>query len=307
MNFNLSHQDKKIKFEDIVQTNVPLKKYTTIKTGGNAQYFCEPSSFEELLEALYFCKINNVKIIILGAGSNVIISDNFIEAMIIRTHKLCRYSIRGNIFSCRSGMSLDKAITITQDDGMLGLEGLSGIPGTIGGAVYGNAGAYGYTISDRLLYIDYVTYDGNTHRMDRNGENFGYRDSPFKHMDDAFIFEAGFYLDKNKYSSFAKNVKDANTKNRIDKGLLKYPSAGSIFKNPEGKIAGKLIEECNLKVKNINDAILSDNHCNYIMNKGDATSSDIFGLSEICKKAVYEKFNIELEYEVQFIGDFSKK
>jgi len=305
MNFNLSHQDKKIKFEDIIQTNVSLRKYTTFKTGGVAHYFCEPSSFEELLAALYFCNLNNLEIIILGAGSNVLVSDKNIDAMVIRTHKLCRYSIRGNIFSCRAGMSLDKAISITQDDGMLGLEGLSGIPGTIGGAVHGNAGAYGYTISDRLLYIDYITFDGNTHRMDRNGEDFGYRDSPFKHMKNTFIFEAGFFLDKNKYSNFAKKVKDANTKNRIDKGLLKFPSAGSVFKNPEGLVAGQLIENCNLKTRKINDAIISEHHNNYVMNIGNASSEDVFNLCELCREAVKQKYGINLEYEIQLIGDFT--
>ncbi|MGD1822271.1 MAG: UDP-N-acetylmuramate dehydrogenase [Pleomorphochaeta sp.] len=305
MNTNLSHQDEKIKFEEIIKENVSLSKFTTFKTGGIAEYYCEPGRFEELITALNFANINNLKINILGAGSNVIISDKKIKGLTIRTHKLCRYSIRGNIFSCRTGMSLDRAINITQNDGMLGLEGLSGIPGSIGGAVHGNAGAYGYTISDRLLYIDYITFDGKTHRMDRNGEDFGYRDSPFKHMENAIIFEAGFFLDKNNYSAYAKAVKDENTKNRIDKGLLKYPSAGSIFKNPDGYIAGKLIEDCNLKIKNINDAFICESHCNYIMNKKNATSKDIYELSKMCKKAVKDKFNIELEYEVQFIGDFS--
>jgi UDP-N-acetylmuramate dehydrogenase len=305
MNTNVSHQDEKIKFDQIIQKNVPLAPFTTIKTGGIAKYFCAPGLFEELIAALEFANINKLKIYVIGAGSNLLISDKPIEGLVIRTSKLCRYSIRGNIFSCRSGLSLDRAINITQNDGMLGLEGLGGIPGSIGGAIYGNAGAYGYTISDRLLYVDYITYDGKSHRMDRGVEDFNYRDSPFKHMEKVIIFEAGFILDKNKYSTFAKQVKDNNTKNRITKGLLAYPSAGSIFKNPKNNIAGKLIEESVSKDITVNDAIICPSHANYIMNKGHATSSDIYKLSQICKESVKAKFDIDLEYEVQLLGDFS--
>jgi UDP-N-acetylmuramate dehydrogenase len=305
MNINVSHQDEKIKFENIIQKDVSLANYTTIKTGGIAKTFCTPGRFEELARALEYARLNDLKIYIMGAGSNLLISDKPIEGLVIRTTKLCRYSIRGNIFSCRAGMSLDKAISITQNDGMLGLEGLGGIPGSIGGAIYGNAGAYGYTISDRLLYIDYITFDGKSHRMDRNGEDFTYRGSPFKSMKNFIIFEAGFMLDKNKYSTFAKQVRDRNTKNRVTKGLLTYPSAGSIFKNPENFIAGKLIEDCGLKNKSINDAFICETHANYIMNKGKATSSDIYKLSQLCRQEVLKKFNIELEYEIQLIGDFS--
>lgn len=305
MNNNVSHQDEKIKFEDIIENDVPLAHYTTIKTGGMAKHFCAPGRFEELICALEYANLHNLDIHILGAGSNLLISDKPIEGLVIRTTRLCRYSIRGNIFSCRAGMSLDRAINITQDDGMLGLEGLGGIPGSIGGAIFGNAGAYGYTISDRLLYVDYITYDGKSHRMDRNGEDFGYRNSPFKHMDKVIIFEAGFILDKNKYSTFAKQVKDSNTKNRITKGLLTYPSAGSIFKNPENQIAGKLIEECGIKDMRVNDAIICQTHANYIMNSGHATSTDVYKLSQICKQKVFEKFNVNLDYEVQLLGDFS--
>lgn len=305
MNNNVSQEDEKIKFDEIIQTDVPLAQYTTIKIGGNAKYFCSPGRYEEFIVAIKYAKENNLKINLLGLGSNLLISDKPIEGLTIRTSKLCRYSIRGNIFSCRAGMSLDRAINITQNDGMLGLEGLGGIPGSIGGAIYGNAGAYGYTISDRLLYVDYITFDGKSHRMDRNGEDFGYRDSPFKHMEKAMIFEAGFFLDKNKYSTFAKQVKDNNTKNRITKGLLTYPSAGSIFKNPKDQIAGKLIEACGLKNYSVGDAIICDTHANYIMNKNKASSDDVYKLSQICKEKVMQKFNIELEYEVQLLGDFS--
>lgn len=305
MNINVSHQDEKIKEEDIIQRDVPLAPFTTIKTGGKAQYFCSPGRFEELIVALSFAQVNNLRIYIIGAGSNVLISDKTIEGLVIRTNRLCRYSIRGNVFSCRCGMALDRAINITQNDGMLGLEGLSGIPGSIGGAIYGNAGAYGYTISDRLLYVDYIKQDGKSYRMDRNVEDFGYRNSPFKHMEKVIIFEAGFILDKNKYSTFAKQVKDNNKKSRISKGLLAYPSAGSIFKNPPNQIAGKLIEACGIKDLKINDAFICETHANYIMNRGSASSTDIYNLSQICKQKVFEKFNIELEYEVQLIGDFS--
>jgi len=307
MDNNVSYQDEKIKFEDIIEKDVDLSKLTSMGTGGKAQYLSTPGRFEELITSLNFARENNLKITILGAGSNVLISDKGIDGLVIRTQHLSRFSTKGNLFCCRAGMSVEKAISITLDDGMLGLEGLSGIPGSIGGAVRGNSGANNNFISDHLLYVDYVTYDGKTHRMGSQVLNFGYRYSTFQDMKDCIIFEVGFSL-SNSNESFRK-VRDGQTiikKQRKDRGLFDYASAGCIFKNPVGKYtAGELIDSIGLKGKTYGGAMVSSKHANLIVNYKDATSSDIYKLAQICKDEVAKKTGVELEYEIELLGDFN--
>lgn len=308
MDNNVSYQDKKIKFEDVIQKDMQLSKYTTFKTGGNAEYLATPGRFSELLTALEFADKNDLPITIIGGGSNILVSDKGIKGLVLRTQHLSRFSTRGNMFSCRAGMSLDKAINITLDDGMMGLEGLSGIQGSIGGAIAGNSGAKGNFISDNLLYVDYVTYDGKTHRMSSQVMDFGYRYSPFMDMRECIIFEAGFLL-TNSTTSFKKcKEKQLNLKaERKDKGYFEYPSAGSIFKNPDNSelTAGQMIDQCNLKGTRVGDAMISENHANLIVNSENATSSDIYALTNKCKETVQNKFGINLEYEIKLLGDFS--
>lgn len=307
MDNNVSYQDEKIKFEDIIEKNVDLSKYTSMGTGGKAQYLTTPGRFEELITALKFAKENNLKITIIGAGSNILVSDKGIEGLIIRTHHLSRFSTKGNMFCCRAGMSIEKAINITLDDSMFGLEGLSGIPGSIGGAIIGNSGANGHLISDHLLYVDYITFDGKTHRMGTQVINFGYRYSSFLDIKDCIIFEAGFGL-SNSTDSFKKSREEQSTikKDRKEKGLFDYSSAGSIFKNPEGKYtAGELIDSCKLKSKKIGGAMVSPKHANLIVNYKNASSTDIYKLAELCRGTVEKKTGIKLEYEIKLLGDFT--
>jgi UDP-N-acetylmuramate dehydrogenase len=308
MDNNVSYQDELIKFEEGIQKDVNLSKYTSFKTGGNAEYLATPGRFSELLVVLEFADKNDLPITIIGGGSNILISDKGVKGIVLRTKHLSRFSTRGNVFSCRAGMSLDKAITMTLDDGMMGLEGLSGIQGSIGGAIAGNSGAKDSCINDHLLYVDYITYDGKTHRMSSQVINFGYRYSPFMDMRDCIIFEAGFLLN-NSTANFKKcKEKQLQLKaERKEKGYFEYPSAGSIFKNPKNSklTAGQMIDLCNLKAKRVGGAMISTNHANLIVNVENATSSDIFTLATLCRDAVKKKFDIELEYEIKLIGDFT--
>lgn len=307
MDNNVSYQDEKIKFEHVIQKDIKLSKYTSFKTGGKAQYLSTPGLFSHLLTALDFARTNNLPITVIGDGTNLLISDRGIKGLVIRTKHLSRFSTRGNVFSCRAGMSLDKAINITLDDGMIGLEELSGIQGSIGGAIAGNSGAKGHCISDHLLYIDYVTYDGKTHRMSSQVINFNYRYSPFMDMDNCIIFEAGFLLTSS--TANLKSCKDRQTELKAErkaKGYFDFPSAGSIFKNPQNSdfTAGQLLDKCNLKGKKFGGAMVSNNHANLIVNTGKATSKDILTLAKTCKEAVKNKFDIELEYEIKLLGIF---
>lgn len=308
MDNNVSYQDEKIKFEDVIQKDIELSKFTSFKTGGKAEYLSTPGRFSQLLLAMKFAEDNNLPITVIGGGSNILISDKGIKGLVIRTKHLSRFSTRGNMFSCRAGMSLDKAINITLDDGMMGLEELSGIQGSVGGAIAGNSGANGHCINDHLLYVDYVTYDGKTHRMSSQVINFDYRYSPFMDMKDCIIFEAGFLL-KNSTANL-KKCKDTQTDlkaERKEKGYFDYPSAGSIFKNPKNSelTAGQMLDQCNLKGQKVGDAKVSEKHANLIINLGKATSKDVYTLASLCKETVKNKFNIELEYEIKLLGDFS--
>jgi UDP-N-acetylmuramate dehydrogenase len=308
MDNNVSYQDEKIKFEDVVQKDISLSKFTSFKTGGNAEYLATPGLFSELLATLEFADKKELPITIIGGGSNILVSDKGIKGLVLRTTHLSRYSTRGNMFACRAGMSLDKAISLTIDDGMTGLEGLSGIQGSIGGAIAGNSGANGNFISDNLLYVDYVTYDGKTHRMSSQVINFGYRYSPFMDMRDCIIFEAGFLLTNSTVNIKQSKEKQMQLKaERKKKGYFDYPSAGSIFKNPKNSelTAGQMIDLCNFKTKKVGDAMISANHANLIENIGNATSSDIYTLATQCREAVKKKFGVELEFEIKLIGNFS--
>lgn len=307
MNNNVSYQDKKIKFEDVIQKDIDLSQYTSFKTGGKAEFLSTPGKFSELITALKFAEEKELPITIIGGGSNILISDKGIKGLVIRTKHLSRFSTRGNMFSCRAGMSIDKAINITLDEGMMGLESLSGIQGSIGGAIAGNSGAKGHSISDHLLYVDYITFDGKTHRMSARVIDFEYRYSPFMEMKNCIIFEAGFLLTRSSSNFKAGKTIQNNLKaERKARGYFNHPSAGSIFKNPKNSkyTAGELIDLCKLKNKSIGEAQVSPLHGNIIINKENATSNDIFQLSRKCKNEVKKKFNIDLEYEIKFFGDF---
>lgn len=307
MDNNVSYQDEKIKFEDIIEKDADLSLYTSFKTGGTAQYLSTPGRFEELIAALKFAKENNLKITVIGDGTNILISDQGLDGLIIRTHHLSRFSTKGNMFCCRAGMSVEKAINITLDDQMLGLENLSGIPGSIGGAIVNNSGANGHFISDHLLYVDYITYDGKIHRMGAHIIKFDYRYSSFLDIKDCIIFEAGFRL-TNSFDDLKKIREEQITirKERKSKGLYDYPCAGSVFKNPDGDYtAGQLIDSCKLKNKRIGGAMVSPKHANIIVNYDNATSQDIYDLSQLCHDSVEKKTGIKLEYELNILGNFN--
>ncbi|MCH3916068.1 MAG: UDP-N-acetylmuramate dehydrogenase [Spirochaetia bacterium] len=303
MHTNVSHSSEKIKFEKLTAQDVPLAPYSSFGTGGNAEYFAMPGRMHELIDILKLSTQYNLPLTIIGGGTNILISDEGIKGMVLCTQHLSRFSLRGNLFATRCGMSLDRAISISIDDGLQGLEFLGGIPGTVGGAVRGNAGSDNHQISDRLVYVDYFTMDGRLHRMDADGEDFSYRHSPFMDMKQTVIlFEAAFSLDNTGQSSEAKKIKEQCIREHGKRGLHSFPNAGSIFKNPEGQKAGWLIDQCGLKGKTLGGAMVSQEHANVIVNAAGASSRDIFDLSQLAKDEVAKRFGIDLSYEIQLLG-----
>lgn len=273
----------------------PLSNHTTYRTGGLSRYFIEPYNLSELFAALKFAKDKNF--FILGAGSNVLFSDKLFDGVVISLKKLNRYVIiKNDKLICGAGCLLDNVINFSVSNNLSGLENLSGIPGSVGGAIYMNAGAFDIEIKDFLTSVKIMDFSGNIKVYKKNDLNFAYRSSGLK---DEIVVEAVFTLRKGEC---LENKRVEILKKRDEKQPLEYPSCGSVFKRPKEGFAGALIENCGLKGYSIGGAEVSKKHANFIINKGNATSSDIYNLINYVKEAVYKKYGIILEEEVKLIN-----
>ncbi|MFA6688478.1 MAG: UDP-N-acetylmuramate dehydrogenase [Sphaerochaetaceae bacterium] len=292
--------------EPLIERNVPLAEHTTFKCGGAADYAATPHSLQELRDALAFARMNELPVTVLGGGSNVLVSDRGVRGLVLFTRKLSSCHVRGELLCARCGLSLDKAINISIEHGLTGMELLGGIPGSVGGAVAGNTGVAGMQIGDLLEYVDYLTFDGAAHRLEVFPDMFPYRSSPFTGKNDRIIFEIGFRLAPTNQSSEARLRKEAARTRRKQAGQYDVPSAGCMFKNPSPAVsAGKLIDECDFKGKRLGGARVSPSHANFFLNPDHtATSRDIWMLSEQIRRAVLEKTGFALERELRLIGEW---
>lgn len=303
-----------------IQKNVDLKKYVTSGVGGPAKYFCSVSKTENLIEATNWAKNKKVPYFILGLGSNVLISDGGFPGLVIKNN------IKGivgfkNIIKAGAGILLAQLVTITVKQNLSGLQKLAGIPGTVGGAIYGNAGAYGTNISDHLTKV--VVFDPKTEKIiniTRKQCQFDYRDSVFK-RNNYIILEAHFKLTKTKGKRAAKEMRNV-LKQRASKNFWEGKNPGSFFKNipvekvsekvlksvPTEKIvhnkipAGFLLESVGAKDMQVGNVKVSSTHANLLINRGEGTAADFCALAEKLIKAVKEKYGIVLEPEVQLIN-----
>jgi len=277
----------------LISQNVSLKKYSTFKIGGPAKLFAEPKSIAEIRELLMFCKKNKEKFFILGNGSNILFNDNGYDGLVIKIGK-----------KLESGKSLHDVIHAAADKGLGGMEKLEGIPGTLGGAIFMNAGAHGQQISDCIKSVVSVTNYGGIVTRTNEECKFSYRSSTFKMLDE-IIVSAEF-----DFTPMPKEIINKNRKEvlawRREKQPLKYPNAGSIFKNPTSNLpltdshlsAGYLIDSCGLKGCRVGDAQVSELHANFIVNRGSATASDVKALMEKIVQEVKKKHGIVLEPEI---------
>ncbi len=282
-----------------VLENVSLKDYNTYKIGGKTRYLVKPYNIDSLKELLIYIKNNNLKYIIIGNGSNIILPDSDYDGVVILLSKLNEIKINENTVNAFCGVSLTYFVNELVKNNLGGLESLSGIPGTLGGAIFNNAGCYGQTISDKLNSVTYLE-NGEIKTINKEECNFSYRDSMFKQKKNFIILSAKFKLDyKNKKEML--NVIKENMIKRNTSQPLNYPNAGSVFRNPIGYSAGKLIEDAGLKNYHINGAYVSDKHVNFIINKDNASSEDIIELIEYIQKEISEKYNIKLKLEQEII------
>ncbi len=279
--------------------NESLKKYNTYKIGGYSKYVIKPYDVSNLKKLLKYLKENNIKYIILGKGSNIILPDEDYNGVIILLDKINNIEIENNIVTSYAGVTLNKLITDTINNNLCGLENLYGIPGTLGGAIIGNAGCNGSTISDNLISVTYLE-NNELKEISKENCDFKYRNSIFKGDKNKIVISAKFKLNNGNKEELISIIKEKLIK-RKNSQPLEYPNAGSVFKNPENDYAGRLIEGVGLKGFNIGGAFISDKHANFIINKNNATKKDIVDLINLIQDKVEKNYNIKLELEQEII------
>lgn len=286
-------------FENCITTeNVDMKNYTSFKTGGVARVMIEPLDAVATAKVLKELKRRGEDYYVLGNGSNLLVSDEGIEKPIIHIGKnMSDVRVDGEMIICQAGALLSKAAYTAYKNSLTGMEFAHGIPGSVGGAVFMNAGAYGGEMKDIVDWIDYATSDGEFYRMDNDSALFSYRKSFFSDKD-YIITAVGMKLKCGKEEEIIGKMKELAERRR-EKQPLEYPSAGSTFKRPEGYFAAALIEEAGLKGKSCGGACVSEKHSGFIINKENATTEDVLNLMDEVKRVVKEKSGVTLEPEVR--------
>jgi len=287
-----------------VKNNINLLNYTTIKIGGYTEFFAEPKNIAELLECLKWVKLNNLKYRVIGAGSNLLIKNTFHKGLTICTRKLKKIKINklSGCVEAESGVMLPVMANLLAQNGCEGGEWLIGIPGTIGGAIFMNAGSSNLWISKYLLTVKVLdTKTLSVYQLDKEDLIFNYRFSSFQTNKFA-ILTATLMFRPNKNIKKITDKTKQNLKNKTSIQPYHLPSFGSVFKNPRNNYAGKLIDEVGLKGFSIGGAQVSNMHSNFIVNNGDATSEEIYKLITVIQQKVLQKKGIFLHPEVRMIG-----
>ena len=280
--------------------NPLMKDYTTYKVGGKAICIVLPDDENALIRLLAYLKGNDIKYMILGNGSNVIFNNSGFDGVIVKLDNFNNLTIINNKIVVGAGYKLNKLALRVSRLGFTGMEFATGIPGTVGGAVYMNAGAYKTDMGYILTSIKVLTPELEIKTMYNKDLDFHYRSSFLQKNKDYICLEATISLIKGDSDEIMEIIEERK-KRRIETQPLEYPSAGSVFRNPEGDFAGRLIEELGYKGKGIGDAKVSEKHANFIINSGNATGEDIKKLICEIKDKVKEKYNIELKVEQEFI------
>jgi len=281
-----------------IKTGVKLSAYTTFKIGGAARFFFEPDSLKELRDAVVFAKAKGIPVFILGAGSNILVSDSGLNALVIRlTGKDFKgLVVRGVYLQAGCGLKLSQLLIAAKKRSLSGLEFLAGIPGTLGGALMGNAGAWGKSIGDLVEEISVLDYNSKVKLLKKSRLEFGYRKSNLRKY---IIIGARLKLAPGKQCQIA-SLMSRFFKQRSLRQENNLPNAGCIFKNPASfRPAGRLIEACGLKGRTAGGAIISPRHANFILNRGKAKSKDVLSLMRLSAKEVERKFKVGLEPEIK--------
>ena len=278
-----------------------LSKYTTYKVGGKAKVLVFPENKEKLLELLKYIKENNLKYFVMGNGSNLLISSKVFDGVVIKLNKLNNVQIYDNEVYEEAGYPLIKLCMLCADNNLGNLEFASGIPACVGGAICSNAGAYKMEMSDIVESVTVIDKDLNIVTLLKDDLKFAYRDSIFKEDKNYIIISAMLKLEYKDKSEILE-IMESRKQRRLESQPLEYPSAGSVFRNPDAAPSGKLIEDAGLKGYTIGGAKVSEKHANFIINYNNATSEDIKKLIDFVRSKVKEKYNIELKSEQELIN-----
>lgn len=286
--------------QNIIFENEQMKNYTTFKIGGNVDVMIKPTSYEEVSEAIKLCRAHKIPYYILGNGSNLLVADEGYRGVVIQIYnQLANVQVEENMIKAQAGALLSKIAHKAMENSLTGLEFAHGIPGTLGGAVVMNAGAYDGEMKNVLVSCDVLDEEGNIVTLTNEALELGYRTSIIqkKHY---IVLGATMVLKQGNQEAIKDYMKELMGR-RKDKQPLDKPSAGSTFKRPEGHFAGKLIMDSGLRGYQIGGAMVSEKHCGFVVNAGGATCKDVEQLIEHVQKVVYEKFNVQLEAEVKFL------
>jgi len=287
---------------EAIAKNEPMSKHTTFRIGGNADMFVSPK-ITQISDIVALAKEYDVPVTIIGNGSNLLIGDKGIRGLVLSFGKEAdEIQLDGTHMTVAAGTLLSKAAAEAARNSLTGLEFAAGIPGTLGGAIVMNAGAYGGEMKDVVVSAKVLTPQGEVVVLSKEELDFSYRHSCIPEKD-YIVLEATLELKLGDETQIRAMMADFKGR-RIEKQPLEFPSAGSTFKRPEGYFAGKLIEDADLRGYTVGGAQVSEKHCGFVVNKGNATAEDVCSLINDVKRIVYDKFQVELEPEVKMIGEF---
>ena len=291
----------------MIKQNEPLANHCTYRIGGPARVLFSAADEREIIAGIEIAKENRFKTMILGGGSNILFSDRGFDGLVLKLAnnfiKIAEEKEDRAVVLAGAGTPLAALVKFALDNSLAGMEWAAGIPGTVGGAIRGNAGAFGREIGASVLRVRALEISGKSVVPAIVGKEdcaFGYRESVFKRNKNLVITAAKFVLEKGNANEIADKIKECAEKKRISQPL-DFPSAGSVFKNPEGFFAAKIIEDCGLKGRSAGGAQISEKHANFIVNRGNARADDVLALIAQIKAAAKEKFAVDLKEEIEIV------
>lgn len=290
----------------IIKKKVSLKNFTTFRIGGPAKYFFVAKTKSDIISGISWAKDKKLPFFILGRGSNLLVADRGFDGLVIKIKnqkfKITSTNQNLKIIECEAGMLLNQVVGLAIKNNLAGLEWAIGIPGTVGGAIYGNAGAFKRSMKEVVKEVEiFDVKTGKIKKLKNKDCKFNYRDSIFKKKKNLIILSAKLQLKKGSKNQIQKRLRKYLNYRKKTQPLNSF-SAGSIFKNPNGKSAAELIDKAGLKGKKIGKAQISKKHPNFIINLGGARADQVLKLINLIKTRVKEKFNIELKEEIQYLG-----
>ena len=289
--------------EEDILTEEPMSRHTTFRIGGEAACFIRISSEEQLRKLIPYFENVGIEYFVLGRGSNLLVGDKGYPGVILQISDACQQiEAEGNRLQVQAGAAISKVALFAMERGLEGLEFAAGIPGTVGGGVVMNAGAYGGEMKQVVESVRVLSSEGEILTLDNDTMEFGYRTSIIRNRNFT-VLSVTFRLREGNREEIRARIEDFQ-KRRMEKQPLNYPSAGSTFKRPEGYFAGKLIMDAGLRGFQIGDARVSDKHCGFVVNVGKATARDVTDVIEEVQEKVRERFGVSLEREVIYLGKF---